>query len=387
MKTTLRTDITIEQLCKGFVYNELEGKGLFGLSGKLTIQPEYQRNYIYNDGKKDVAVIESVLNEYPIGLLYFVKTGDDTYEVLDGQQRITSIGRFITGKFPILDERGTETYYNSLGDKKELINKTPLTIYICEGVEEEIKRWFETINIAGVPLKQQELLNAIHSGPFVSLAKEEFSNSNNSYVQQWSHYIKGEVNRQDFLARALKWVSNDNVAAYMKAHRYDNNITELKTYFNTILDWIDSVFSDVDDSLMRDLEWNRLYETYHKNAYDPDDVSKQLHELKKDEAVNNPKGICEYILDGCKNPKLLDIRIFDNKTKKIVYERQTQEAKAKGISNCSYCAMSNGNNKSKIWSISDMDADHVTAWSKGGSTDISNCEMLCKSHNRAKGNR
>lgn len=71
MKTTLRTDITVRDICDGFVYNELEGKGLFGLSGKLVIQPEYQRNYIYANGKKDVAVIESVLNQYPLGLIYF----------------------------------------------------------------------------------------------------------------------------------------------------------------------------------------------------------------------------------------------------------------------------------------------------------------------------
>ena len=187
MKTTLRTDITVEDICQGFVYNEYEGKGLFGLSGKLVIQPEYQRNYIYADGKKDVAVIDSLLKGYPLGLLYFTKVTEDQYEVLDGQQRITSFGRFVTGKFAVLGSNGVPQYFSGLAeDLKERILGTPLTIYICEGEESEIKEWFKTINIAGIPLNEQELSNAIHSGPFVTKAKEEFSNSKNANVQKWS---------------------------------------------------------------------------------------------------------------------------------------------------------------------------------------------------------
>ena len=204
MKTTLRTDITIEDICKGFVYNELEGKGLFGLSGRLTIQPEYQRNYIYADGKKDVAVIESVLKGYPLGIIYFNKVKEGVFEVLDGQQRITSLGRFLTGKLHIKDEKGMQQYFGGLpSDKQSKILKTELLIYECEGEESEIKEWFETINIAGIPLNEQEKLNAIYSGAFITLAKEEFSNSLNSNVQKWSHYISGSVNRQDYLACAL----------------------------------------------------------------------------------------------------------------------------------------------------------------------------------------
>ncbi len=385
MKTTLRTDITIEEICKGFVYNEYEGKGLFGLNGKLVIQPEYQRNYIYADGKKDVAVIESVLKGYPIGLLYFNKNGD-MLEVLDGQQRITSLGRFISGRFAVMQD-GNPLYFSALSpEQKGKINNTNLTIYICEGEEPEIKQWFKTINISGIPLNNQELLNAIYSGPFVTKAKEEFSNSTNSNIQKWSHYISGKVNRQDFLKTALDWVSKGEIDDYMSKHRDNNNIDELKTYFNTVIDWISTTFRDV-ESEMCGLEWGRLYETYHKKAYNPENISKQVQSLLADSFVQNKKGIFEYILSECKDKSLLNIRIFDEQTKKTVYKKQTNNAEKKGVSNCPLCALSDTENKNKIWKFQEMDADHVTAWSKGGSTDIKNCQMLCKTHNRAKGNR
>ena len=387
MKTTLRTDITVKDICDGFVYNEYEGKGLFGLGGKLTIQPEYQRNYIYADGKKDVAVVDSILKGYPLGLIYFTKVADDKFEVLDGQQRITSFGRYITGKFAIKDQNGIPRYFSGLGDdlKNKILN-TKLTIYECEGTETEIKEWFKTINIAGVPLNEQELSNAIHSGPFVTKAKEVFSNSQNANCQKWSAYISGNVLRQDYLRTALEWVSKDNIDSYMSKHRYDTDINELETYFNSVIDWISATFIDVENS-MRGLEWGRLYETYHKNPYNPQEISNKIQELLADDCVGNIKGIYEYVLGGCIDSKLLNIRVFDDRTKKAVYAKQTADAKAKGESNCLLCALGNDNNKSRIWKLSEMDADHVTAWSKGGATDISNCQMLCKTHNRAKGNR
>lgn len=387
MKTKLRTDITIEDICKGFVYNELEGKGLYGLNGKLVIQPEYQRNYIYADGKRDVAVIESTLKSYPLGLIYFTKVGENKFEVLDGQQRITSIGRFITEKFAIKDENGMEQYFTGLStDKQEKILKTPLLIYECEGTETEIKEWFKTINISGVPLNMQELRNAIYSGEFVTLAKEEFSNSQNSQNQKRGAYIKGVVNRQDYLETALSWVSKGEIDNYMSKHRHDDNILELKTYFNSVIDWASSIFLNVENE-MCGLEWGRLYETYHNNSYDIKNVTKQVKELYSDSYIKNRKGIFEYILGGCQDTKLLEVRIFDDATKKSVYATQTKQAEEKGISNCPYCAIGHDNNKNKIWKITEMDADHVTAWSKGGATNINNCQMLCKSHNRAKGNK
>ena len=387
MKTILRTDLKVRDINEGFVYNEYEGKGLFGWGGRLTIQPEYQRNYIYADGKKDVAVIESLLKGYPLGLIYFVKTGEDSYEVLDGQQRITSFGRFITGKFAIKDQNGMEQYFDGLDPEiKEYLLDRPLTIYICEGKENEIKEWFKTINIVGVPLNNQELLNAIYSGPFVTRAREEYSNSQNAYIQKWSAYIKGDVNRQDYLSTALNWVSKNNIESYMSSHRFDDNINELKTYFNSVIDWISSVFIDVKPE-MRGLDWGNFYELYHKNSYNPSEVSKKYNELYSDIYVKDPKGICEYILGGCVDTKLLNIRVFEDDVKRHVYARQTQNAKEKETSNCPLCALGNNSNSKRIWEQKEMDADHVTAWSKGGSTDISNCEMLCITHNRSKGNK
>lgn len=387
MKTLLKTDLTVRDINEGFVYNEYEGKGLFGWGGKLTIQPEYQRNYIYADGKRDVAVIDSLLKGYPLGLLYFVKVGDDKYEILDGQQRVTSFGRFITNKFAIKDKNGMEQYFDGLAkDLQDKILDSQLTIYICEGEESEIKEWFKTINIVGIPLNNQELLNAIYSGPFVTLAREEFSNSNNANIQKWEAYIKGSVNRQDFLATALEWVSKGKIDNYMSQHRFDTNINELKSYFSSVITWASTVFKDV-KSDMKGLEWGRLYETYRNNSYDPNKVSEILCKLYADSQVQDTKGICEYILGGCKETRLLNIRVFDDNTKRVVYEKQTQDAQAKEISNCPLCALGNDNNKNRIWELKEMDADHVTAWSKGGVTDIDNCQMLCQTHNRAKGNR
>ena len=386
MKTELK-QYTIEEICNGFTYNEYEGKGLFGLSGKLTIQPEYQRNYIYADGKKDVAVIESVLKGYPLGLIYFNKVDGGQLEVLDGQQRITSLGRFVTGKFAI-KMNGMEQYFSGLAtNQQELIMQTKLLVYECEGPEDEIKKWFEMINIVGVKLTQQEKLNAIFSGPFVTLAKEEFSNSQNANVSKWKAYINGKVERQEILERALQWVSKSNdVSGYMSLHRYKNNIKELKTYFNTVIEWVSSVFIDV-ESCMCGLEWGRMYELYHKNAYNPAKVSERVQALMADDCVEDKKGIFEYILGGEIDKSLLNIRLFEPSVIKSVYAKQTADAKEKGISNCPLCALSDTNNKNKIWQLKEMDADHVTAWSRGGATDIKNCQMLCKTHNRAKGNR
>ncbi|MBR0125154.1 MAG: DUF262 domain-containing protein [Treponema sp.] len=386
MITELKTDITIKEICNGFTYNELEGKGLFGLSGKLTIQPEYQRNYIYADGKKDVAVIDSIIKGYPLGILYFVKTGDGTYEVLDGQQRITSFGRYVIGKFAV-KVNGMENYFTGLAeDLQNKILDTKLLIYICEGTESEIKEWFKTINIAGVPLNEQELLNAIYSGKFVTAAKKEFSNSQNSNIQKWSAYIKGDVKRQDFLACALDWVSKGNKETYMSEHRNSEDISELKNYFTSVIDWISSVFITVEKE-MCGLKWGELYEKYHTNPYNPDEVDEKVKELYADGAVKNRSGIFEYVLGGCTETKLLNIRIFEDRDKRIVYEKQTKEAEEKGISNCPFCAISDTPNKIKIWKLAEMDADHVSAWSKGGATSIENCQMLCRPHNIAKGNK
>jgi hypothetical protein len=280
-----------------------------------------------------------------------------------------------------------EQYFDGIAqDKRKKIEETKLLIYECEGEESEIKEWFKTINIVGVPLNEQELLNAIYSGKFVTLCKEEFSNSQNANIQKWSAYVKGSANRQDFLERALEWVSKGNIDKYMAQHRHDDNISEIKRYFNSVIDWASGVFIDVEKE-MSGLEWGRLYELYYKQAYNPSEVQKKVNELYGDPYVKNKKGIFEYILGGLQDSKLLDIRVFEEPIKRKVYKEQTKLAETKNISNCPLCVMGNNSNKIKIWDIKDMDADHVTAWSKGGATDINNCEMLCKIHNRAKGNR
>lgn len=406
MKTKLEK-YTIEQICDGFEYNELEKKGVYGLSGTLTIQPEYQRNYIYEDAKKDVAVIESVLRGYPLGLIYFNRIADykfpqTEFEVLDGQQRITSLGRFFKNKFAV-KVNGVEQIFDGLNEglKRKFLD-TELLVYICEGEgddpEKEIKDWFETINIVGIPLNEQEKLNAIFSGPFVSACKAEFSNSKNANIQRWESYVKGPANRQQFLATALQWVANSErvspdtatdkhpVSAYMSKHRQDNDIDEIKTYFNTVIDWVDSKFDDV-YSEMQGLDWGDLYERFHTHPYDHTQISARVRELINDDSVGNRRGIFEYVLGGCLDTKLLNVRLFDKQTMRKVYDLQTAQAKVEGVSNCPYCAIGHDANRRRIWKLEEMDADHVTAWSKGGSTDIANCQMLCKTHNRAKGNR
>jgi hypothetical protein len=388
VNTTLRTGITVADICDGFVYNQLEGKGLFGLGGKLTIQPEYQRNYIYADGggKKEAAVIESLLKGYPLGLIYFNKVGADKFEVLDGQQRITSIGRFVTNKFAIMDNGNPKNFDSLPADQQAKIRDSKLLIYECEGTESEIKQWFETINIAGVPLNDQELLNAIYSGPFVTLAKAEFSNSQNANIQKWSAYVKGSANRQQFLERALEWVSKGDIGGYMSQHRNDNNINELKTYFDSVIEWVSTVFIDVLKE-MQGLEWGRLYEEHHGKSYDPKKMSDEVKKLAADDCVKSRKGIFEFLLGGSVDTKLLDVRVFETSVKRAAHAKQKQAAEGKGESNCPLCAIGHAANKSRIYKFEEMDADHVSAWSKGGDSSSKNCQMLCITHNRAKGNR
>ena len=389
MKTTLRTDWTVGDVCEGFTYDKNEGKGLYGLNGKLTIQPEYQRNYIYDKGGKDVEVIRSLLRGYPIGLLYFVKVGEDKYEVLDGQQRITSFGRFVNTTYPfsVEDSQGNPRYFDSLSkDEQDKIINTSLTIYICEGTAQEIDEWFKTINIVGVPLNDQERLNASYHGPFVNLARKEFSNSNNANMNKWLTYIKGDPKRQEVLATALDWVSKHHVADYMSTHRNDTNIEEVKNYFTSVIDWISNLF-DYTEKEVRGLPWGDFYEKYHNNSYDKKEINREVSVLMQDYHVQDKKNIFEYLLGNKEHPELLNVRYFDENIKKTKYNSQTSFATSMGISNCPVCAAGNNSNKTRIWKYEEMDADHVTAWSKGGATNISNCEMLCKSHNRAKGNR
>lgn len=393
MQTELRTDITVRELTKGFQFSELEHKGLYGLSGRLVIQPEFQRNFLYNKQGKEKPVIDSILKGYPLGVIYFSvsedEDGDERYEVLDGQQRITSIGRFVTDKFAVMTDSGEHFFTSLPREKQDLIMDTKLLIYICEGSESEIKEWFRTINIAGVPLSAQELRNAVYSGSFVTKAKEQLSNSADTRQNKWGTYVKGAAERQEILEKALEWVSktqNMSIDTYMSNHRHDANADELVTYFEEVIDWASTRFPGETYKEMRGLEWGDFYAEHGKKSFDPDKTEERVAELMDDPYVSNKRNIFEYILTGQKQNQLLSIRFFERRDKDKAYAAQTAKAKANGVSNCSVCASVDNANRTRIWKKTEMDADHVTAWSKGGSTTIENCEMLCKSHNRAKGN-
>jgi hypothetical protein len=277
VKTTLRTDITVEDICDGFVYNQLEGKGLVRAGRKahhsagVPAQLHLCRRRWQERGGGHRIAAQGVSARADL----LQQSRDEKFEVLDGQQRITSIGRFVTNKFAIMDNGNPKNFDSLPADQQAKIRDSKLLIYECEGTESEIKQWFETINIAGVPLNSQELLNAIYSGPFVTLAKAEFSNSQNANIQKWSAYIKGSANRQEFLERALDWVSKGDIGGYMSAHRNDTSINELKTYFNSVIDWVSTVFTDVLPE-MKGLEWGRLYEEYHGKSYDPKKMSEDV---------------------------------------------------------------------------------------------------------------
>lgn len=385
MKTTLKIH-KVRDLVDGFVFDVAEDKGLYGLGGNLVIQPEYQRNYIYGNGKLDVAVIDTLMRANPLGLLYFNVLPDGGLEVLDGQQRITSVGRYVKDAFSI-KVRGMEQHFSALPKhEQDALLDAEVLAYHCEGTEKEIKEWFETINIAGEKLTDQELRNAVFSGPFVSAARKVFSNSGNADTEKWAPYLKGDIKRQDYLAVALDWVSEGNIGDYMSAHRHDKGIGEMKRHFDAVLGWVTTVFTDV-YAEQRGLDWDALYREYHERPYNPEHVAKEVRDLMADPFIKSRKGIFEYVLGGGVDTRLLDVRIFEDATKRKVYAAQTKAAEAAGVSNCSLCAVGHEGNASRIYALKEMDADHVTAWSKGGLTDESNCEMLCKTHNRAKGNK
>jgi hypothetical protein len=384
MESTVKS-YTVEDIVNGFEYRESEERGLFGLNGRLTIQPEFQRNYIYGDGVKDVAVIKAILQGYPLGLMYFCKRDNGDLEVLDGQQRITSIGRFVRNRFTILINDRRHEFSSLEADQQQTILKTQLLTYECSGTDTEIKNWFQTVNIAGVPLNRQELLNAVYSGPFVTAAKRQLSNSNSSETTIWSTLINGNASRQDFLATALDWVSQDKTDQFMAKHRNDTDASALKRPFDDIINWVTRTFTNTHFS-MKSVNWGALFYQYGNTPYNSAVISKAAQALLEDGCVVNNKGIYEYVLGGSTNTQLLHVRVFSPSIKTKQYNLQTQKAKDNGHSNCPLCAIGQNANKTRIYTPQEMEADHVAAWSKGATTDASNCEMLCKTHNRAKGN-
>ena len=386
---TSHHEYTVEQLCKGFEYSDKDGKGLFGLDGRLTIQPDYQRHFLYEKEGLEQPVIQSLLRGFPLGVLYFNQAADGLFEVLDGQQRITSIGRFLLDKFYVIDERGREQYFSSLPqDKKDLITNSKILAYHCQGEESEIKDWFEVVNKGGLRLTRQEVLNAVYSGPFITEAKKIFSNSNNTSLEVWSTYLAGDFKRQAYLETALAWVSaaDGGIEAYLGKHRNESDVSDLVNRFNEVIDWVSNTFLEKFSPHMKGLDWGDYWLKFKKVQYDPKTVTSQVRSLLENPYVSNKRGVFEYVLGGEKERKLLGIRVFNLAQKQRQYDLQTKKAKDSGISNCPHCVIEDSSNKTKIWPLSGMEADHVSAWSKGGESIDENCQMLCMTHNRLKGN-
>jgi hypothetical protein len=387
---TSHHEYDVESLCRGFEYSDKDGKGLFGLDGTLTIQPDYQRHFLYEKEGLEQPVIESLLRGFPLGVLYFNKISEDSFEVLDGQQRITSIGRFLRDKFFVLDERGREQYYSSLpADKKDLILKSKILAYHCQGEESEIKDWFEVVNQGGLRLTPQEILNAVYSGPFISEAKRIFSNGNNTNIEVWSTYLTGDFRRQAFLETALEWAagSKEGIKDYLGKHRMESDISSLVKRFEEVIEWVSSTFLEQFDAYMKGLNWGRLWLEYGTTHFDSQEVTRRVRTLIADPYVENKRGVFEFVLGGEKAKNLLGIRVFNPAQKQRQYDIQTAKAKDEGVSNCPHCVIEASSNLTKIWPLNSMEADHVSAWSKGGESIESNCQMLCVTHNRLKGNK
>lgn len=374
------------------LYKDNAEDGVIGYGGKLDIRPAYQREYVYNVEKRD-EVIKTIMRgfphtRFPLNVMYWAQTGEDSYEVIDGQQRTISICMYVDGAYSVIKEGNPQGFNNLSPNQKEYFLDYELQVYICSGTPDEKLEWFTIINTAGEPLLPQELLNANYTGTWLSSAKRYFMKSNSAGYGLASRFIEIEANqsRGKGLETALRWVSKDNIKLYMANHQNDENADLLWSDFKNIIQWIEKVFINYNKS-MKGLNWGKLYDNYHLTDYNSKEVAKKVEELQIDNCVNNFAGIYEFILGGSIERKILSIRVFEEATKKVVYNTQTKTAKDKKLSNCPLCAIGNNSNKDRIYELKEMDADHVTAWSNGGETNIKNCEMLCITHNRAKGNK
>lgn len=382
--------ITVREIIEGYKDNAEEG--VTGYAGKLNIRPAYQREFVYKDQQRN-EVIRTVMRgypstEFPLNVMYWAKIDDDHYELIDGQQRTISLCQYANNEFSILIDGIPQNFDNLSKEKKDYFLNYKLQVYVCTGTPDDRLEWFSIINIAGEPLTPQELLNANYTGPWLSSAKRYFMKSNSAGYGLANKYVEIEANqsRGKGLETAIKWVSNDDVKQYMADHQNDENADELWLHFKKVIEWVQNTFKDYYRE-MKGLNWGQLYNKYHEQSYNPDKVSRETEKLYNDPFIKNVKGIFEFVLGGSRDTKLLEVRVFDDVTKKTKYLSQTKEAKSKSESNCPHCALGNDINKNKIWELSEMDADHVAAWSKGGATSIENCQMLCVTHNRAKGNR
>ncbi len=357
MKIELQ-EITVRDVAENYVDNAEEG--VVGYGGKLNIRPKYQREFIYDDKKRN-AVIDTIRKGFPLNVIYWVKNADGTFEVLDGQQRTISFCQYVQGDFSI-DNR---TFHNLTETEKEQILNYKLMVYFCEGNDKEKLDWFRIINIAGEKLSDQELRNAVYTGTWLSDAKLKFSKTNCAAYQLAKDYVKGSPIRQHFLETAISWIANGEIEKYMSIHQHDPNANELWTYFRNVIEWVNLTFTKYRKE-MKGIDWGGLYDIYKDEMFDTEKLEQEVQALMIDDDVTSKKGIYTYVLT-C-NEKYLSIRAFTESQKRAAYDRQ------KGI--CKKC--------SKHFELKDMEADHIMPWSKGGKTSPENCQMLCLECNRRK---
>lgn len=375
--------IKVRDLVKS--YEDNEELGVRAYDNRLDVRPPYQREFVYKDKQRN-AVLETVRRGFPLNVMYWAVQEDNTFEIIDGQQRTISICQYVEGDFSIEVDGHQLAFHNLQPDQQEEILNYELMIYLCTGNDSEKLSWFRTINIAGEKLTDQELRNAVFHGPWVSAAKKYFSRSNCPAYVIASDYISGSPIRQEYLETAIKWINSDDIEAYMRAHQHDADANELWIYFQKVIAWVATTFPQKHHH-MKSVNWGALYSTYKGVTFNSSKLKERVNALMFDVDVKRKAGIYEFVLGGESDTKLIEVRAFDEKIKLAAYGKQTEAARATGISNCPMCAAAGNNNSVRIYEIAEMDADHVTAWSKGGSTNSSNCEMLCTTHNRSKGNR
>jgi len=357
MKIELR-EILIKDVANG--YKNSDEEGVIGYEGKLNIRPKYQREFVYKDKQRD-AVIETIKKSFPLNVMYWVRNEDGTFEVMDGQQRTISFCEYIEGKFSL-----NNLYFHNLTDtEKQQILDYKLMIYFCEGTDKEKLDWFKIINIAGEKLTNQELRNAIYTGPWLTEAKKYFSKSGCPAYGIGSDYLTGSAIRQDYLETAIDWISKGNIEQYMAKNQHKPNANELWLYFQSVINWTLATFPKYRKE-MKGVPFGTLYNEFKNKEFDSKKLEKEITKLMQDEDVTKKSGIYEYVLN--RNEKYLNLRTFTDKQKRETYEKQ------KGV--CKMCK--------KHFEIEEMEGDHTKPWSKGGKTDSKNCQMLCKDCNRTK---
>lgn len=353
--------ISVRNLTDG--YEDNDENGVVGFGGKLDIRPPYQREFIYNVKQRN-SVINTVMLGFPLSLMYWSVRDDGCFEIIDGQQRTISICQFVNGDFSFKSK-----YFSNLtSQEKEKILEYEVMVYMCTGTDREKLSWFETINIAGAKLTSQELRNATYHGTWTSDAKRHFSKNNCAAYNLAEKYMSGTAIRQDYLETAIQWISNNNVIDYMAKNQHEPNANELWLYFQSVINWVKALFPKYRKE-MKGVAWGALYNEYKDVKFDPKKLEDEVSELMIDEDVGNKKGIYPYVIT--RKESYLNIRSFNDGVKRCVYELQ------KGI--CPMCK--------KKFTIDEMEADHITPWSKGGKTVKDNCQMLCKEDNRSKGGK